>query len=118
MPSENTTLLIQARLFQATIHSATDKEPNQGTVCVLTDITERRQQEKEIRHLNTSLEKRVEELQQSRLELHEKVIDLEQFEDVVVGRELKMIEMEKEIERLTNEVAKYPSSHMGRVATE
>jgi hypothetical protein len=50
--------------------------------------------------LNASLEERIRELQQSRLELHEKVTDLEQFEDAVVGRELKMIEMEKEIERL------------------
>ncbi|MEP6886860.1 MAG: RsbRD N-terminal domain-containing protein [Nitrospirales bacterium] len=57
-------------------------------------------QQRELSHLNASLEERVRELQQSRLELHEKINDLEQFEDVVVGRELKMIEMEKEIERL------------------
>jgi predicted RNase H-like nuclease (RuvC/YqgF family) len=74
-----------------------------SAVCVMTNITERRGQEEEIRHLNASLEARIQELQQSRLELHEKVSDLEQFEDVVVGRELKMIELEKEIERLKAE---------------
>jgi PAS domain S-box-containing protein len=88
------------RWFQATMHPATDNGTSQGAVTVVTDITDRRRQEEEIRLLNTSLEERVRELQQSRLELHEKINDLEQFEDVVVGRELKMIEMEKEIERL------------------
>jgi len=113
---EDTTLQIRTRWFQATMHSATDQASGQATVCILTDITERRRQEEEIRHLNASLEKRVEELQQSRLELHEKVTDLEQFEDVVVGRELKMIEMEKELERLTKEVSQYRSSPRSRAA--
>jgi len=97
---EDITVQIGTRWFQATMHATAEKGANQGAVCVLADITARRQQEEEIRRLNASLEKRIEELQQSRLELHEKVTDLEQFEDVVVGRELKMIEMEKEIERL------------------
>ena len=113
---EDITVRIGARWFQATMHAGADEGPSQGAVCVLTDITARRQQEEEIRRLNASLEKRVEELQQSRLELHEKVVDLEQFEDVVVGRELKMIEMEKEVERLTKEVSQYRSSHVGRAA--
>jgi PAS domain S-box-containing protein len=113
---EDVTVQIRTRWFQATMHATAEKGANEGAVCVLTDITARRQQEEEIRRLNASLEKRVEELQQSRLELHEKVTDLEQFEDVVVGRELKMIEMEKEIVRLTKEVSQYRSSHVGRAA--
>jgi hypothetical protein len=32
--------------------------------------------------------------------LLEKIMDLEKFEQVVVGRELKMIELEKEVKRL------------------
>jgi CheY-like chemotaxis protein len=107
---EDITVQIGPRWFQATMHATEEKEASPGAVCVLTDITARREQEKEIRHLNASLEKRVQELQQSRMELHEKVIDLEHFEDVVVGRELKMIEMEKDIERLTKELSKYQSS--------
>lgn len=97
---QETELQIGERWFQATMHPVAERGLPGGAVCVITNITERRRQEEEIRHLNATLEARVRELQQSRLELHEKVSDLEQFEDVVVGRELKMIELEKEIERL------------------
>ena len=97
---QDTTLQIGTRWFQATVHPTKENGTTQGAVCVVTDITDRHEQEEKIRHLNASLEERVRELQQSRLELQEKITDLEQFEDVVVGRELKMMELEKEIERL------------------
>jgi hypothetical protein len=42
----------------------------------------------------------VEPLTASQTELQEKIQDLEQFHDVVVGRELKMIELEKQVEEL------------------
>jgi PAS domain S-box-containing protein len=42
----------------------------------------------------------VRDLEQSKRELQEKILDLEKFEEVVVGRELKMMALEKEIERL------------------
>src|SRR2546425_1121849 len=45
-------------------------------------------------------EKVVRDLQESEAELQEKILDLEKFEEVVVGRELKMIALEKEIENL------------------
>jgi PAS domain S-box-containing protein len=45
-------------------------------------------------------ERAVHDLEQSKAELQEKILDLEKFEEVVVGRELKMIALEKEIERL------------------
>lgn len=48
----------------------------------------------------------VRDLEQSRSELQEKILDLEKFEEVVVGRELKMIALEKELEGLQQEVAK------------
>src|SRR5205085_778098 len=44
----------------------------------------------------------VRDLEQSKSELQEKILDLEKFEEVVVGRELKMIALEKELERLRN----------------
>ena len=100
---QETVLQIGEQWFQATMHPVSEGGLPHSAVCVMTNITERRRQEEEIRHLNASLEARIQELQQSRLELHEKVSDLEQFEDVVVGRELKMIELEKEIERLKAE---------------
>jgi PAS domain S-box-containing protein len=46
------------------------------------------------------------DLERSKSELQEKILDLEKFEEVVVGRELKMIALEKEIEALRAEVAK------------
>src|SRR5882724_6338252 len=42
----------------------------------------------------------VRDLEKSTTELQEKILDLEKFEEVVVGRELKMIALEKELERL------------------
>src|SRR5438094_533341 len=40
----------------------------------------------------------VRDLEKSKTELQEKILDLEKFEEVVVGRELKMIALEKELE--------------------
>ena len=48
----------------------------------------------------------VRDLEQSKIELQEKILDLEKFEEVVVGRELKMIALEKELESLEQEVSK------------
>jgi PAS domain S-box-containing protein len=45
----------------------------------------------------------VRDLEQSKTELQEKILDLEKFEEVVVGRELKMIQLEKELENLQRE---------------
>jgi len=46
----------------------------------------------------------VHDLEQSKSELQEKILDLEKFEEVVVGRELKMIALEKQLESLRKEV--------------
>jgi PAS domain S-box-containing protein len=51
-------------------------------------------------------EKVVNDLQESKAELQEKILDLEKFEEVVVGRELKMIALEKEVENLKRELEK------------
>jgi len=51
-------------------------------------------------------EKVVRDLKESKAELQEKILDLEKFEEVVVGRELKMIALEKEIENLKQELEK------------
>jgi hypothetical protein len=48
-------------------------------------------------------EKVVRDLQESKAELQEKILDLEKFEEVVVGRELKMITLEREIENFKRE---------------
>src|SRR5204862_463587 len=48
----------------------------------------------------------VRDLEKSKSELQEKILDLEKFEEVVVGRELKMIALEKGLETLRKEVAR------------
>lgn len=48
----------------------------------------------------TEYARMLQDLQESRSQLQDKIHDLEKFEEVVVGRELKMIELEKEIDRL------------------
>jgi PAS domain S-box-containing protein len=45
-------------------------------------------------------ERVVRDLEQSKAELQEKILDLEKFEEVVVGRELKMIALERELDKL------------------
>jgi PAS domain S-box-containing protein len=45
----------------------------------------------------------VRDLERSKTDLQEKILDLEKFEEVVVGRELKMIALEKELESLQRE---------------
>src|SRR5690349_3312600 len=51
-------------------------------------------------------ERVVRDLEESKAELQEKILDLEKFEEVVVGRELKMIQLEKELENLKRELEK------------
>jgi PAS domain S-box-containing protein len=55
----------------------------------------------------------VRDLEESKAELQEKILDLEKFEEVVVGRELKMIALEKEAEKLRKENAQLKAS-LGR----
>jgi DNA-binding response OmpR family regulator len=65
--------------------------------------------EEALRRMNDELEQRVTErtaaLKEANGALMEKVQELESFTEVVVGRELKMMEMKKELERLRDEVA-------------
>ncbi len=49
----------------------------------------------------------VRDLEESKAELQDKILDLEKFEEVVVGRELKMIALEKELETLQKEVGRH-----------
>jgi PAS domain S-box-containing protein len=78
----------------------------QGTLVssAIRDISERKQAEAALQHAHDELERRVQlrtnELAKTNAALQEKILDLEKFEEVVVGRELKMILLEKEIEQL------------------
>jgi PAS domain S-box-containing protein len=54
-------------------------------------------------------ERAVHDLERSKAELQEKILDLEKFEEVVVGRELKMIALEKELEQMSAQLEKLRS---------
>jgi PAS domain S-box-containing protein len=56
----------------------------------------------------------VRDLEQSKSELQEKILDLEKFEEVVVGRELKMIALEKDLELLQQENEKLKTERTSR----
>jgi PAS domain S-box-containing protein len=57
-----------------------------------------------ILHDMRAYERVVRDLERSKAELQEKILDLEKFEEVVVGRELKMIALEKELEQVRAEL--------------
>jgi PAS domain S-box-containing protein len=59
-----------------------------------------------ILHDMRAYERVVRDLEKSKAELQEKILDLEKFEEVVVGRELKMIALEKELEKAVAESEK------------
>lgn len=61
-----------------------------------------------ILHDMRGYERVVRDLERSQLELQDKIIDLQQFEDVVIGRELKMIHLERELDELRKQL-KRPS---------
>jgi PAS domain S-box-containing protein len=67
---------------------------------IFNDITERKRAEGEREKLVTQLETERERLKDFQGQLQEKIADLEKFNDVVVGRELKMMELERELQRL------------------
>ncbi len=60
----------------------------------------------EFKILQQELEKRVQEKTRA---LQEKLEELEKFQKIVVGRELKMIELKREIEKLKKEIEKRKS---------
>ena len=75
------------------------------------DITDRRRSEEKIAALHSELDDQVraygtvvQDLEASKAQLQEKIVDLEMFQDVVVGRELKMMALEKQVATLEREL--------------
>ena len=87
---------------------------NAANPCILgigIDITDRRRSEEKIAALHSELDDQVraygtvvQNLETSKTQLQEKIADLEMFQDVVVGRELKMISLEKQVAALEREL--------------
>ena len=51
----------------------------------------------EVTRLNRKLREAIQRLNQSQSDLQDKVLDLEKFEDAVVGRELEMIKVKRQL---------------------
>ena len=74
---------------------------------VMRDQTDMKKALDEVTRLNRKLREAIQRLNQSQSDLQDKVLDLEKFEDAVVGRELEMItikrqlaDTQKELERM------------------
>jgi PAS domain S-box-containing protein len=66
---------------------------------IIHDQTAARRDKEEIQKLNEELKRVVQRLEESRAELQTKVLELEKFEEIVVGRELRMMALERELEQ-------------------
>jgi PAS domain S-box-containing protein len=81
---------------------------------VTRDLTERRRMEEALRETAQALENRVaertRELQEVNVALQEKNAELEKFADSVVGRELAMIGLEKQVRLLREQLKQFPDT--------
>ena len=73
---------------------------NRRLVIAHYNITERKRAEEALRNEEGRTKSLIVQLETIQASLHEKVSDLETFHDLVVDRELRMIELEKENQRL------------------
>jgi PAS domain S-box-containing protein len=67
---------------------------------VIRDQTDTRRNAERLVTLNRELVSSVKKMEESQQQLMEKVLEMERFEEAVVGRELKMIELEKQVKQL------------------
>jgi PAS domain S-box-containing protein len=65
-----------------------------------TDLSEQAARQEEVRQLNIELVAGLEELRREQTKEQDRLAELEQFQRLTIGRELKMIELKKEIEKL------------------
>src|SRR5438132_224625 len=80
-------------VIPTTLHASALRDPDGKVIGAIGILRDMREYEEVVR-----------DLEQSKSELQEKILDLEKFEEVVVGRELKMIALEKELESLRKEL--------------
>ncbi len=82
-----------------------------GCLLLIKDVTARYIADEQIRALNQALQAQVRQheetegkLRQTQEKLHDNIRDLEKFHDVVVGRELEMMKLEKEVAALRDQL--------------
>ena len=95
--------LISSRLIRATSLLAEEKQRVEELSRVLEVKVKART--KELEEEKISLERKI---QDRTKELQERITDLERFSKLTVGRELKMLELKEEIEKLKKELEKNP----------
>ena len=97
----------QSRFWCSGLTIALKDSELRGFGKVMRDQTDMKNALDEVTRLNQKLRDTIQRLNQSQSDLQDKVLDLEKFEDAVVGRELEMIkikrqlaDMQKELERI------------------
>jgi PAS domain S-box-containing protein len=84
-----------------------------GSFVGMSDITElkklQNELEKKVEERTKELQEKVIELENVKKELERRIVELERFQKITVGRELKMIELKKEIKRLKEELERLKS---------
>jgi PAS domain S-box-containing protein len=80
-------------VIPTTLNASALRDPNGDVIGAIGILRDMRAYERVVR-----------DLEESKTELQEKILDLEKFEEVVVGRELKMIALEKELEKVQREL--------------
>jgi PAS domain S-box-containing protein len=82
-------------VIPTTLNASALRDPYGGVIGVIGILRDMRAYERVVRDLRAS-----------QTELQEKIADLEKFEEVVIGRELKMIALEKEVDILRRQLEK------------
>src|SRR2546428_6445 len=81
--------LSRAEVIPTTLNASALRDPDGKVIGAIGILRDMRAYEQVVR-----------DLEKSKTELQEKILDLEKFEEVVVGRELKMIALEKALDSL------------------
>jgi PAS domain S-box-containing protein len=80
-----------------------------GFVKIMRDQTDMKDALDQVQELNNKLHKMIADLRQSQEQLQEKVLELEQFEEVAVGRELEMIKLKRHLKDAEAELTRLRS---------
>ncbi|MFZ2205172.1 MAG: PAS domain S-box protein [Minisyncoccia bacterium] len=87
--------------------SKVEQNSNTFLHAVVRDISERKKLEEKMKEVNKELEVKINERTE---ELSDRIKELESFNKVMIGRELKMVELKKENEDLREKIKKYNDS--------
>jgi len=104
----------QSRFWVSGLTIALKDGTLRGFAKVMRDQTVMKQALDEVTHLNGKLQTTLGTLTQAQEKLYDKVLDLEKFEEVVVGRELEMIKIKRELENTKKELAQLKQNGPGQ----